>query len=163
MISIPKQNLGIFAWSSQTEAFIISSFYIGYTLSHLPAGVIADCYGAKCVLSLAIFISSLTNILMPLAIRYGEEIALVALRVIMGASQGSVYPALCALLSDWVPSEERATLGAICYSGVTMGTIFATYSSDYFVQAINWSRSLLLFGGVGFICFLVFVSILFKP
>lgn len=144
------------------EGFVLASFYIGYTLSHLPAGVVADCYGAKWIMCAAIFVSSLTNVLTPLAIHHGDVFALTVLRIIMGAAQGPVYPAISALLSDWVPREERGTMGAFCFSGVTMGTIFATYSADHLVYEIHWVEAFLIFGCFGFICFLLFVSILVR-
>lgn len=153
---------GVFEWSSVMEGFVLASFYIGYTLSHLPAGVVADCYGAKWIMCAAIFVSSLTNVLTPLAIHHGDVFALTVLRIIMGAAQGPVYPAISALLSDWVPREERGTMGAFCFSGVTMGTIFATYSADHLVYEIHWVEAFLIFGCFGFICFLLFVSILVR-
>lgn len=155
------QNLGEYEWSEQLQGIVLGSFYIGYLLTHLPGGVLADKYGAKWVLGLCVFISGLTTACSPIAIKMGEAVGLIIIRIVMGAAQGPLFPALTTLLSAWVPKKERATLGTLCYSGVTAGTVFSNLGSGYLLHHFHWSITLLFFGGITCIWFALFVSVFF--
>lgn len=163
-ITIVWQNLGEYKWSEQLQGFVLGSFYIGYLLTHLPGGVLADLYGAKWVLGFCVFISGLTTLFSPIAIKFGEAIGLIIIRIIMGAAQGPLFPALTTLLSAWVPKRERATLGTLCYSGVTAGTVVSNLGSGFMLHEFHWSITLIVFGVITSIWFACFVSLftLFK-
>ncbi|KAH8404792.1 hypothetical protein KR222_003576, partial [Zaprionus bogoriensis] len=148
---------GQYKWSEQLQGFVLSSFYIGYIITHLPGGILADKYGAKWVLGICLGISALCTMFSPLAIEHGQEIGLICIRIIMGAAQGPLFPALTALLSAWVPKSERGTLGAFVYSGVTAGTVLSNLGSGFMLHEWHWSITLLVFGGVAFMWFILFI------
>lgn len=43
---------------------------------------------------------------------------MIAIRVLMGISQGPMFPACLALLSSWVPLKERSTIVSLTYGGI---------------------------------------------
>lgn len=49
----------------------MSSFYVGYVLTHVPGGVIAEKYGGKWTLSLGILSTAIFTILTPFAVEHG--------------------------------------------------------------------------------------------
>lgn len=53
----------------------------------------------------------------------GGSTALVAVRILMGAAQGPMFPALTQLLSMWIPPAERAFITSFAYSGIAVSTI----------------------------------------
>lgn len=59
-------------WSQSTEGFIISSFYIGYAITHPIAGVFSNKYGAKLVLMVGTIIAGLGTILTPVCVDNGN-------------------------------------------------------------------------------------------
>ncbi len=65
---------------------ILSSFYYGYVLSHLPGGVFADRFGGKHALGSGLLVTSVTTLLSPAAARLGSGY-LIALRVVMGLGE----------------------------------------------------------------------------
>lgn len=69
-------------------------------ISHIPGGVIAEKFGGKWTLGLAILLVSICNIATPLSLHYGGIYALIALRILMGLASGVTFPALTVLLAQ---------------------------------------------------------------
>lgn len=61
----------VYHWSQEQQGWILSSFYIGYVLTHVPGGLIAEKYGGKWTLSLGILSTAIFTILTPFAVEYG--------------------------------------------------------------------------------------------
>lgn len=99
------------------QGWVLSSFYIGYVLTHIPGGILAQKYGGKWTLSLGILSSAIFTILTPIATIHGGYVALIVCRVLMGLSEGTKFPALSVLLASWVPERERSKLGSFVLGG----------------------------------------------
>ncbi|KAI0979402.1 hypothetical protein GJ496_003715 [Pomphorhynchus laevis] len=106
---------GEFDWTSDVKSHLLSSFFYGYLISEIPAGMLASKYGPKWVMSIAIFVNGICNCLYPLAARahYGF---LIALRVIVGAGCGCLFPAVSQIWSTWAPTPERSFLVSLATS-----------------------------------------------
>lgn len=50
---------------------ILSSFYVGYILSHIPGGLLAQRFGGKYILGFGIFFSAILSLVTPAAVRFG--------------------------------------------------------------------------------------------
>lgn len=62
-------------------------------------------------------IASVSGIITPgLAVLFGSK-GVMAARVILGFSQGFVYPSVHGLLSKWAPMSERSRFGTFVYAG----------------------------------------------
>lgn len=59
-------------WTQEQQGWIMSAFYVGYLVSHLPGSFLAQQFTAKWTLSLGILISTICNFINPLALEYGE-------------------------------------------------------------------------------------------
>jgi MFS family permease len=80
--------------------------------------------GAKRMYTMAIFISSLATIALS-GLYYLENISfplIVALRILIGATHGAVYPVTYTLWAQWAVPDERGTLLSISFSGSNLGT-----------------------------------------
>lgn len=60
-----------FDWTQEQQGWILSSFYVGYLLAHIPAGALADKFGGKWTVSMSVLITSICNALTPHAVAYG--------------------------------------------------------------------------------------------
>lgn len=100
-------------WTEQIQGFILGSFYIGYLIGQVPAGIIADIWGPRWVFAIGTIASSVLSILTPLVIHYLHWGYVVASRILTGIAQSTVFPCISIFISRWVPFEERATLGSI--------------------------------------------------
>lgn len=149
---------GEYEWSEELQGFILSSFYIGYIITHVPGGLLADKFGGKWTLSLGILSTAVFTVLTPWAIDWGGSTALIVLRILMGLGEGTTFPALSVLLSRWVPIGERGKLGALVLGGGQIGTILANSISGFLLHHFKWPVVFYLFGGLSVLWFLIFVS-----
>lgn len=79
-----------FHWDETIQGVVLSSFYYGYIVSHIPGGVLADRFGGKHTLGLGILSTALTTLLTPTAAYLGPGY-LVALRIVMGLGEVSTH------------------------------------------------------------------------
>lgn len=142
----------VYPWTVKQQGLILSSFYWGYVITHIPGGVIAEKFGGKYVLGLGILSTSVFTLLTPLVIysTEGNWVWVVALRVLEGLGEGTTFPALNAILSKWVPLGERAKLGTLVYAGSQIGTVMANSISGTLIHATrSWASVFYFFGVMG--------------
>lgn len=84
----------LYPWTSHQQGLILSSFYWGYVLTHIPGGMIAEKYGGKYVLGLGILCTSVFTFITPFVIYAtdGNWIWVVIVRVIEGLGEVSSIP-----------------------------------------------------------------------
>ncbi|XP_067626046.1 putative inorganic phosphate cotransporter [Eurosta solidaginis] len=129
---------GEYDWSQEMQGYIIGSFYIGYILGHVPAGLLSERYGAKWVLVGGMAASTIITLITPLSIDHLGPIALIILRTIQGFGSGASYPSCSALLAQWVPVHERSLLGAFMMGGGQMGTVVSNSISGALLRYTTW-------------------------
>lgn len=59
-------------WSQQLQGLILSSFYWGYILTHVPGGILSAKVGGKYTLLLGVLVSTVFTILTPVAVLNGK-------------------------------------------------------------------------------------------
>lgn len=146
-------------WSESLQGLILSSFYIGYLITHIPGGILAERFGGKWILSLGILSTAFFTLITPVAIHSGGAGGLIAVRILMGLGEGTTFPALSALLSQWVPAKERSKLGSLVLGGGQVGTILGNVISGLIMDSHPWDMVFYVFGAIGVLWFIIFVSI----
>uniref|UniRef100_A0A1B0CLB8 Putative inorganic phosphate cotransporter n=1 Tax=Lutzomyia longipalpis TaxID=7200 RepID=A0A1B0CLB8_LUTLO len=138
-------------WTPSTQSYILSSFFWGYLISILPAGLLARRFGAKTVLLCATVGSSLACVLIPTGAEIGGWGVVCALRMLQGLFQGCFNPCLHTLLSVWVPPSERSRLAGFVYAGGFLGNVVTTATSGLIaVSAVGWPGIYYISGSIGF-------------
>lgn len=151
---------GEFNWDQELQGVILSSFYWGYVITHLPGGILAEKFGGKWTLSLGILSTAFFTLITPWAVGIGGSTALIIIRVLMGLGEGTTFPALSALLASWIPLKERSKLGSLVFGGGQVGTILGNLISGYLLHSFDgWSSVFYFFGGMGVVWFILFVSL----
>lgn len=112
-----------FEWSQEMQGIILSSFYWGYVLAHLPGGMLAHKYGGKYILAFGIFFSGILSLLIPVCVDNGGAHSLIAIRMLMGLCQGPIIPACMNLFTSWIPKKERCTILSLVYSGISVSPL----------------------------------------
>lgn len=153
---------GDYLWSEELQGLILSSFYIGYIVTHVPGGLLAEKFGGKWTLGLGILSTAVFTMLTPLAIIKGGSDWLIVTRVLMGLGEGTTFPALSVLLAAWVPANERGKLGALVLGGGQVGTIMGNLLSGVFLESYHWSFVFYFFGGLGVVWFVIFIFLCFS-
>lgn len=102
-------------WSQELQGYILSSFYVGYVMMHMPYGLMSERIGGKPVILIAMFLSAALSIATPFAVRHGGAYALIGVRFLLGCVQAGLYPSIATLLAAWVPKVERGRIGSMVY------------------------------------------------
>lgn len=145
-----------YAWSETQKGYVLSSFFIGYMLFMAPSGWLANRYGGKAILALAVSWWSLWTLLTPPAASLSFA-ALIAARILMGLGEAAMFPAVYSLYGRWVPVAERSRAVALLIGGIPLGTMFAVLTTGWIVGAHGWPMVFYLFGSVGVIWTLVWL------
>ncbi|XP_037035937.1 putative inorganic phosphate cotransporter isoform X2 [Bradysia coprophila] len=143
-------------WSESKRGLILSSFFWGYVISQVPAGLLAQRYGPKIFLLSTALICSLLTILTPVAASLGWKV-LCALRVLQGLSQGFVFPSVHTSLAKWVHPSERGLLGTFTYSGTQIGTVLMLAVSGVIAaSSLGWPGIFYISGALGVVWSIAF-------
>ncbi|XP_032684299.1 putative inorganic phosphate cotransporter [Odontomachus brunneus] len=148
-------------WKDLT-GIILSSFYWGYVITHLPGGMLAEKFGGKYSLGLGMLSTAIFTLLTPIAVEWGEATALIVLRILMGLGEGTTFPALNAMLAQWIPPEERSLIGSLVFAGAQLGTVFGTLVSGEILHHYSWQIVFYLFGALGVLWFIVWVLVCYN-
>ncbi len=137
-----------FGWNEAVQGIILSCFYIGYLVTQLLGGYLADRFGGKVILAIGVIWWSVFTILTPPAAALGIAM-LIAARVLMGMGEGVTFPSIYALYSKWVPVAERARSMAFSNSGIPIGQVAALLVAPMIAIAWGWEWIFYIFGAVG--------------
>ncbi|CAH1800936.1 unnamed protein product [Owenia fusiformis] len=158
-----SESNGEFTWDRQLQGFMLSSFFYGYIITQIPAGIIADKYGGKKVFAFGMLITVVAMVLIPVGARFHVSIVFVC-RVVMGIGTGVVFPAMHSLWGKWAPPLERSKLMSFCYSGTITGNVLALTTSAL-LCTINvdrgWPFIFYVSGGATFLWILLWVFFVF--
>ena len=106
-----------FDWSESLQGYILSSFYVGYCLNHIPGGLMASRFGAKYILLLALGLNAFMTLITPICVNAGGATALIIIRITVGFAEAAIYPTIAVVLAAWIPMKERSKVGSFILSG----------------------------------------------
>lgn len=142
---------GDLLWSKKQQGYVLSSFFWGYLVSQIAGGELAGRFGPRIVIGLTVLFSSIVTLVCPVAANSSVYFFL-ALRVLLGFIQGTLFPALATLWSKWAPPLERSLLVSLNYAGNQIGVTITMPISAVLCKygfADGWPSIYYVFGGVG--------------
>eukprot|EP00741_Cyanophora_paradoxa_P002185 tig00000553_g2118.t1 len=146
IVALSREN----GWSPATSGAILGAFFYGYILTQIAGGYLSHRIGGKKVLAGGMALCSVATLLHEAAGAAGVP-AFFAVRVVVGLAEGVVFPAIHALLSDWVYAEESNRAVALVTSSAFAGTILASAVCPPLIAARGWPSVFYLFGGLGLV------------
>ncbi|XP_063699068.1 putative inorganic phosphate cotransporter isoform X2 [Culicoides brevitarsis] len=153
---------GEYEWSEALQGLILSAFFWGYVITHIPGGILAEKFGGKWALSLGILSTAIFTLLTPLAVELGGANMLIGIRFLEGLGEGTTFPALSALLAAWIPLNERSKIGSLVFGGGQVGTILGTYLSGVLLHNFDWPWVFYFFGVIGLLWFILFTLLCYS-
>jgi MFS transporter, ACS family, solute carrier family 17 (sodium-dependent inorganic phosphate cotransporter), other len=139
-----------FKWTETTKGFVLSSFFIGYLALMFVSGTLANRYGGKVVLGIAVVWWSIFTMLTPPAALVSLS-TLVTARIALGLGEAAVFPASINMVGRWVPQAKRSRAVATFSSGLSLGTMVSLPITGWLVKSYGWPLPFYLFGGVGLV------------
>ena len=163
--------LGRFAWPPlQSEAgadlgltnaqagLFMNAFYLGYLMTQLPGGMLADRFGAKLVLSVSLFISGIATLMIWSIDTAGTGYFW---RVLAGLGGGAVYSAGMKATVAGFPRQELGRAFGILMIAPTLGTLIPNQLTPRLSLALGGWRPTFLALGVGLLLLWLFFLLVF--
>lgn len=126
--------------------YIFSAFGWTYASLQIPGGILADRYGIRLLYSITLITWSLATI--GLGFVFGF-LALILLRVLIGALEAPSYPMNNRIVTSWFPENERASAIAMYTSGQFIGLAFLTPVLTFIQVYAGWRGLFFITGLIG--------------
>jgi MFS transporter, ACS family, solute carrier family 17 (sodium-dependent inorganic phosphate cotransporter), other len=137
-------------WSETQKGLVLSSFFIGYLLLMLASSAMANRFGGKLVLAVAVVWWSLFTALTPPA-ALASLSTLVLARIGLGMGEAAVFPACINLIGRWVPPLQRSSAVALVTSAAPLSTVIALPLTGWLIKSYGWPVPFYLFGIIGIV------------
>ncbi len=132
--------------------FVLATFTIGYGLMQAPGGFLADKFGSRRLLIVAILGWSVFTALTGIA---GSLISALAIRFVFGIGEGLENGAQFRLVGEYFNAKERAFANAIFLSALALGPAIGTPLATWQVVQFGWRNMFFVFGALGFLVAIV--------
>ena len=110
-----------FCWSDSQQGLLKSGFFWGYLVLQIHGGTLAEKYGTRKVLGIALFISAILTLLTPLIAKWNIW-ALFVSRILIGIAEAVTYPSLPPLVQKWVPESEKSKFISFSYTEAALSS-----------------------------------------
>jgi len=145
-------NVGIveiakdFNLSPSVMGVVLSSFFAGYALMQLPGGWLADKFGSRKVITVAIVFWSIFTILTGMA---WSLMSMIMIRFMFGLGEGAYPAASSKAIADVFPKAERTSAQTIMMSSNSLGGVIAPLIATPLLVWIGWHNLFITIGILG--------------
>ncbi len=126
--------------------WVLSAFALGYALGQVPAGMLADRWGARAMLATVVVVWSIFTGLTGLA--WGL-VSLLLARFLFGLGEAGAYPTVSRAFYAWLPPGERGLAQGINNSGARIGAAAALPVVAWVVTSAGWRETFFCLGVFG--------------
>lgn len=152
-----SQDLGL---DKMQMGLIFSAFAWTYAAALIPAGFLADKYGARFTYGIALICWSAATICQGFT---GSFIALFALRLVIGALETPAFPANARAVTAWFPARERGTASSVYVCGQYVGTAIFSGGLIWLATHHGWQTVFYTTGFVGIIFGFIWLNVYRSP
>jgi sugar phosphate permease len=138
--------------NAQTSGYVISAFFVGYALCQVPGGMLADKFGPRRVIIVALAWWSTFTALTGLA---WSLHSMIAIRFLFGLGEGVFPAAVWKILSQWFTKKNRATANSLVLSSIAIGPALTPFVLVPLIGTIGWRNAYLCIGLLGIVCVLL--------
>jgi MFS transporter, ACS family, glucarate transporter len=127
-------------------AWLLWWMLLGYTVLQFPGGVIGQRVGARrmfVIISLLAFAATLSTPLLPLLLTGGALVtALRAAQLLLGASQGPIFPVSAGVFETWFPARQWPLVQGLQSMGLQLGAALTPPLIATLMASFGWQRAL---------------------
>ncbi|MEM9673646.1 MAG: MFS transporter [Bacteroidota bacterium] len=147
LISVAKDPVSAdLALNDKQMGWVLSIFALGYALFQTPAGLLADRFGARRILTLVV---SIWSVFTALTGAVWNFFLLLVVRFLFGVGEAGAFPGIARAVFRWVPVGERGIVNGINFSGGRIGAAIALPGAAWLISQVGWQMSFVILGVVG--------------
>ena len=124
---------------------LLSAFYFAYATLMIPAGWLAERYGARPVLAVAVGIWACATLATGFA---GSFASLLALRMLLGIGESAVFPAWSKLIRAGVDDSRAGIANGVVSFGYLVGPAIGTFAGGMLMSRFGWRATFWVFGAL---------------
>lgn len=133
-------------WSATEFGLVSTAFFIGYAITQMPGGRLADKFGGGKIVMFGALTWSVFVFLTP----YGSTLAMMMfIRAMMGIGEGMSLPAIHSILAKWVPKKETGKATGFVQAGIPVGIAITMPIATWIIQTWNWQMVFHTFAFLG--------------
>ena len=133
---------------------IAGIFFWGYLCLQVPGGYLASRWSTKWFVTILMVLWGACAVGCGLARTWQQ---LWVMRLLLGVSEGGMYPAVLILISHWFPRKERARANACFSLAVPLSFVFSAPLSGWLLDRWNWRTMLAVEGAFPLLWLIVWV------
>ncbi|MEA0554816.1 MFS transporter [Lysinibacillus irui] len=138
---------------ASSTGIILSAFFLGYAIMQIPGGWLADKFGAKRILLLAVIMWSIFTGLTAIA---WSLTAMIVIRFLFGIGEGGFQPASSKIIATIFPKEERGRAMSIMLTSGGIVSLIVPLLAAYLLGTIGWRMMFIIIGSIGAIIALLY-------
>ncbi len=132
--------------SQMQIGWLLQAMLVGYTVMQFPGGIIGQRVGARwmfVIISLLAFAATLGTPLAPLFLT-GTALftALLLAQLLLGASQGPIFPVSAGVFEAWFPSRQWPLVQGLQSMGLGLGAALTPPLIASLMASFGWQRAL---------------------
>ncbi|MEM7442137.1 MAG: MFS transporter [Pseudomonadota bacterium] len=135
-----------FALSTSQIGLVLGAFGIGYVLTTLLGGLVADKIGARITYAVAVLVWSFAIGWTGAAVGF---VTLYCARIVLGLAEGPTFPAHARVVERWLPPNERATAIAAALVAIPIALAVGAPAVSYLIDAVGWRVMFFILAGLG--------------
>jgi len=136
-LGLSQFQIGLIEWA----------FVLGYGLFQLPGGIFGQRQGARrtfVIIGLAAFLATVATPLAPYWLAgAGLFAALLFLQLLLGCSQGAIFPVSAGVFEVWFPPHRWAYVQGLQTMGLHLGAALTPPLIAHLMSALGWQQALL--------------------
>ena len=142
---------------SKAQFGLLASFFsLGYALMQVPSGILAEKFGPKKMLTIALLWWSAFTILTGIVKNHG---LLYFVRFLFGVGEAPMYPSNAVFNSFWFSKGEKGRASSVLLAGSYFGPVIAPVVTIAIVNMFGWQAVFYIFGAVGILISILWVII----
>jgi len=137
-----RQMMPAYGMTDQEMGWVFSAFVVGYALFQIPGGWLADRWGVRVVLTVALLWWSICTAFTAmvaatsLASLFGVVGALMLVRFSLGVGEAVALPAFNRAVTNWLPADRRGLGIGIAIGGIGLGSAMTPPIAAWVM--VNW-------------------------
>lgn len=134
---------------TKTQFGLLASFFsLGYAFMQVPSGMLAEKFGPRKMITIALVWWSAFTILTGMIKHHG---LLYFVRFLFGVGEAPMYPSNAVFNSFWFAKNEKGRASSALLAGFYFGPVLAPIITIAIVNAFNWQAVFYIFGAVGIV------------